>query len=66
MNHIPKNFKSITGTVLSGNAKGKRFRVTHDERGYHAEDMETGEVWLAFVSHLRNEAFFRMELIEKV
>lgn len=66
MNHIPRKFKSITGEILSGNAKGKRFRVTHDEHGYHAEDLETGEVWLAFVSQLRNEAFFRMELIEKV
>lgn len=65
MNRIPRNFKSIIGTFLSGNVKGKRFRITHDDHGYHAEDLETGEIWLAFVSHLRNEAFFRMELIEK-
>lgn len=64
MNRIPRNFKSITGTFLSGNVKNKRFRITHDEHGYHAEDLETGKVWHAFVSQLRNEAFFRMELIE--
>ena len=64
MNHIPRNFKSITATALAGNVKGRRFRITKDERGYHAQDLDTGEVWQALVSHLRNEAFFRLDLIE--
>ena len=66
MNKIPRNFKSITATVLSGNAKGIKMVITKSEysSGYTGRE-ENGKLWHVFPSHLRNENFYRIDLIEK-
>ena len=64
-NRIPRNFKSITATALCGSQKGHTFRITkHIYDGYHAEDVQTGKVWTTFISHLRNENFYKIKEIE--
>ena len=64
MNRIPRNFKSITATVLTGNARGRRMIITKDGYGYHGLD-DKGTSWALFVSQLRNDNFFKIENIEK-
>ena len=64
MNRIPRNFKSITVTVLSGNCEGATMTITKDEMGYHGRDSE-GKSWHVFPSHLRNENFYKIQKIEK-
>ena len=64
MNRIPRNFKTITGTYLSGNAKGIRMIITKDETGYHGREANTGKMWSVFVSHLRIPELFKIENIE--
>ena len=63
MNRIPRNFKSIIGTFLSGNAEGIRMVITKDDRGYHGKEIETGREWGLFVSHLRIPEIFKIEEI---
>lgn len=62
MNRIPRNFKYINGTILSGNAEGQKMTVTKDEYGYHAIDSD-GKHWGVFVANLRNEHHFRIDEI---
>lgn len=66
MNRIPRNFKSITATALCGNTEGRTFHITKNVYdGYHAEDVQTGEIFTTFLDHLRNDNFFKIENIEK-
>ena len=63
MNKIPRNIKYIIATCLSGNAEGRRMRITHDNNGYHGVEEDNGNTWYVFLSHLRNEHCFRIEKI---
>ena len=65
MNRIPRNFKSIIGTFLYGNASNTTMVITKDEHGYHGREIATGKEWSIFPSHLRNADLFRIESIEK-
>lgn len=62
MNRIPRKFKEIKGTILSGNCEGMKMIVTKDDRGYHAEDAD-GSRWAVFVANLRNDHHFRIDEI---
>lgn len=62
-NRIPRKFKTITGTFLSGNVEGKRMVITKDELGYHGRD-EEGNMWSVFVWTLRVPEAFQIENIE--
>lgn len=64
MNRIPRKFKSITGTFLSGNVAGVRMVIVKDEYGYHGRETDTGKEWNIFVSHLRTPECFKLESIE--
>ena len=63
MNRIPRKFDTIIATPLCGNAEGRKLSITKDERGYHGREIETGKMWAIFISHLRNENFYRIEKI---
>ena len=62
MNHIPRKFKEIKGTILSGNCKGAQMTVYKDDYGYHAIDAE-GKRWGLFLANLRNDHHFRIDEI---
>ena len=62
MNHIPRNFKYIKGTILSGNCEGMEMTVIKDDCGYHAVDAD-GKRWSVFLANLRNEHHFKIEEI---
>lgn len=64
MNHIPRNFKSITATFNSGNAKGVRMIITKDKYGYHVREVDSGKMWSIFPSHLRISELVTIEKIE--
>ena len=63
-NRIPRNFKIIIATCISGNAEGCRMVITKDDGGYHGREIDTGRTWRLFPSHIRNPHVFEIESVE--
>ena len=65
-NIIPRKFKSVTATALCGNCKGHTFKITKDaySGALTATDIDNGDRWQTFISHLRNENFYEINNIE--
>lgn len=63
-NRIPRNFKHLIVESVHGNSAGgagQRFDVVKDPyNGYIGTNIETGERWAMFVSHLRNIEFYKI------
>ena len=65
-NVIPRRFKSVIATALCGNCEGHTFKITKDaySGALLAVDIDNGDRWQTFISHLRNEHFYRIESVE--